>query len=194
MQQQANPNYPFVRNSQSFSMAPPGQPQQPFIQSIPVTSSPGPQFQFPLTNNHPDSKNTLYRGNSAINLFNTGTQQVFTAVKNLISFGSNHSLGSLGHQFNRPKDDSLYYEQKTSQWPDDEKLEIADLDSKSSESSDGVHFEITEARKKSQIKAKYRNVSQPPTAPKGGLRDLAAEQAALDKVKEAQLNNCMTGN
>ena len=131
-----------------------------------------------------------------MNLLNTGTQQVFTAVKNLCGFGSTHSLGSLGQiqQFNRPKDDSLYYEQKQGQWPDDEKLEIADLDSKSSESSDGVHFEITEARKKGQIKAKYRNVSQPPTAPKAGHRDPAADQAALDKVNETQLNNSLQGN
>ena len=111
-----------------------------------VTSSP--QFQFPLTNNHSDSKNTLYGVNSAVNLLNQG-QQVFTAVKNLCGFGSTHSLGSLGQiqPFHRPKDDSLYYEQKQGQYYDDEKLEIADWNSKSSESSDGVHFEITEARK-----------------------------------------------
>ena len=88
----------------------------------------------------------------------------------------------------------MFYDNKPAQFYDDEKLEIADLDSKSSESSDGYHFEITEARKKSRNKAKNRNVSQPPTANKIEMRDPAIEQTSISKSKESETVSCYPAN
>ena len=154
MQQNQSTN-PFMRNSSSFTMT--NQPYQTFLPAMLISGSP--QLRNPL--NQTDSKNNLFSVNSAANLMKPGQASYNAAVGNLCGFGSAHSFGSMGRQQQlvRPSDDSLYYEQKPPQLFDDEKLDVNDLESKSSSSSEGYHFEINEARKKSK---RIQNGSQLP--------------------------------
>ena len=66
----------------------------------------------------------------------------------------------------------------------DEKLELDDLDSKSSSSSEGYHFEITEARKHSYNKDKSRNPTDTVTLPAAEVINPVNDQKSMEKGKE----------